>query len=341
MDKTSTVTALILIGIVIILILSSRLSKSDCENRISYANINLNQGINLDSLFSPATTAELAGIRREWIAMDMHSDSSSVMQTFNYYGRKVQIIGHTAETRQHYGAFIYPLNYDSIASYPLLVWASGLDQRNPRVVLQGDNAIKALISSLDEHFILVPSFRGQALVLNQSNYCSDGFFGDAFDGATDDALRLLHLAKMNIPTIDLENITVCGVSRGGTVALLMGARDTTIRNLVAIAGPTDFLLEEVYDRYSNQYKYQFLSTTTDMPEIRKKIIESSPVHFIQDYRQSLLLIQGRNDEVVPLYNAQTVIAKMKEHDQFEAVINDGGHAFYGWDQVINWIVDHS
>ncbi len=324
-------------GIVLFLVVYTRLSKSPCEARISYANVDLNNDIDLEEVFAPPSDEELSQIRLAWNNFDYTSDSVLLVQQYNVAPeRPLQILANYAEGNKHYGAVILPKQYDPDQQYPIVLWANGLNQVDPSVQLTHP-IIKRLTTEFEHFFLIIPSYRGQALKTSQRGYCSDGFFGDAFDGATDDALRFLHLAKARFSGVDEKRVSVCGLSRGGTVALLAAARDTSIRNAVSIAGPTNFHQRQAYDRYGGQYKYQFLSTTTDMDSIRDKMLRSSPAYFIEDYQNDLLLIQGRNDQVVPVANATAVIDLLQEKKNFEHILTEGGHDFYDWPLVTEWI----
>ncbi|MCB0637370.1 MAG: prolyl oligopeptidase family serine peptidase [Lewinella sp.] len=338
--RTSIVLVLLLLGLVGYLRYGAE--RCPCKDRISYADVGLNQGLlNLDRLFRPPDSATLAAIWHDWDRDSLTSDSVRMPLAFSYQAdRKARLLAHYHAGEKHYGAVILPKDYDSTGHYPLLVWANGLNQRDPTVHLHSA-PIQQLVRQLEEYFIVVPSYRGQALELNRRRYCSDGFFGDAFDGATDDALRLLEVTKGQFSSIDTQRIAVCGLSRGGTVALLMGARDTSLRGVVAIAGPTNFLSEDMFRRHNLQYRYQFLSRSTDLTDIRDKIIKSSPVYFIERYPQALLLIQGRNDKIVPVDQATAIMEQLEGRDPFTALINDNGHAFSNWPLVAEWIRQHT
>jgi len=313
----------------------------DCKKRVSYENVLLNKAIILDSLYLPIKETEIESIKANWNDYPLDSDSFHIISQFKYaVGRELQLIAHFYNGAKHYGILIQPTNYDPQKTYPTVVWVNGLNQADPSVHLQ-NGIIKNLIGKLSNHFIIIPSYRGQALVLNNKRYCSDGFFGDAFDGATDDALRLLALAKKQKKGMDTTQITAFGLSRGGTVALLMGSRDTTIKNVVAIAGPSDFYSKKAYHRYGQQYKYQFLSTTTDKQAIREKMIKSSPVYFIDRFPNNLLLIHGENDPIVNVDHAKKVIAIMKNQPNFESSFTNTGHDFYDWNKVFEWIKERS
>ena len=337
MDTLTKQSLLFFGGLLLFLVVYFQFHTEDCKQRISYAHVDLNKEVDLDRLFLPIDSIELSHIQAHWREFEASSDSFHLeLQTEYTYGRALHILAHFSHGEKHYGALIFPVLYDPHKTYPAAVWANGLNQAHPRVNLQAKR-ITQFVSSLRNHFIVIPSFRGQALVHNRTSYCSDGFFGDAFDGATDDALRLLALVKETYKAIDPTRMAVCGISRGGTVALLMGARDSTLQKVVSIAGPTQFYDRNSYFRYGKQYKYQFLSTTTDLPAIREKMIKSSPIYFIKDYPNSLLLIHGKNDRVVEISHAERVIERLAGKENFTLILNENGHNFYDWNQVTSWI----
>ena len=273
--------------------------------------------------------------------MKFAADSFKLEATFTYpVHREAKIISLFSKGKKHYGAIIFPKDYNEQEEYPMLVWAEGLNQNNPSVNLN-TKTIKRITSLAENYFILVPSFRGQALVSNQERYCSDGFFGDAYDGAATDALGLLSFAKNEITGVDSERISIIGVSRGGTVALLVGARDKSIKSVVSISGPTDFFSKKSYYRYGKQYKYQFLSRTKSIEEIRKKMIVSSPIYFMEDFPNPILLIHGKNDRVVNVSHATEMIEKMKGKENFYSELNENGNEFHDWNRVMKWIKDNT
>ena len=313
-------------------------SLCDCFKRISYDGPYQNEDINKDSLFRPIDSLEIKQIHKFWQDFKLESDSGEVLRKFNYSpSREMMIVEHYAEGRKHYGAILLPANYDESQQYPLLLWANGLNQSDPSVKLNPYSIFEHLARGLKDYFIVVPSFRGQALVINTHRYCSDGFFGDAFDGATDDALRFLYWTQTNFPTVDPERLAVYGVSRGGTVALLAGSRQPNLQCIVAQTGPTDFLTKSMSNRYKWQYQYQFLSQTNSLPDIRTKIIKSSPLHFIEAFPNDLLLVYGKNDQTVSLVNGKRVVEKLKDKPTLEYAFLEGGHTINYTRQAIDWI----
>jgi len=334
--------AVIILGaIILFLFVHYQSNICDCKKRISYASINLNRDINLDTLFEPMDTLEYNEVMSSWQNFQSNSDRSSIILKTNYsLQREVHIVEHSSKEQIHFGAVIIPAHFNKDKIYPVLLWTNGLSQSNPSVNLN-NSTIRTLASKFKNYFIIVPSYRGQAIVYNRERFCSDGFFGDAFDGAADDALRLLELVISEYPGVDKKRITVCGVSRGGTVALLMGIRNAMIKNVVSIAGPTDLFSEEYFHKFGKLYKYLFLSTTTSIKDIRLKILKSSPIHFLKNYHKSLLMIHGQNDQAVSVSHAHEVNELLKEQANITTIINEDGHRFSDWNLVEVWIKNNN
>lgn len=309
-----------------------------CEKRISYEHIDLNDDIDLNQVFLPPSIEEKNAILESWSKEQLNSDSAALIIAYPYLqSRKLEIWVQYLKNQKHYGAILFPLNYNEKKEYPALLWAGGLNQSQPNIDLRYQENRFPLFRALDNYFIIIPSFRGQALVTDRNRYCSDGFFGDAYDGATSDALQCLYLAKQKYPSIDTGRLAAFGISRGGTVALLVGSRDTSIQAVISLAGPVDFHQSASYDRYTTQFKYQFLSQTKNMSLIREKLIKSSPIHFISRFPNNLLMLHGKNDTVVPLAQAELLINELKEKTNFDYHILDTGHRIQETELIREWL----
>ena len=316
--------------------------RCECRKRISYAHVDQFNHLSIDTLLCPLTEEEYQHVLEDWSTFDLESDSSRIHQRLKAsFNRELLVMSHDKEGQRHYGAIILPANFDSTQQYPLLVWANGLDQTNPTVNVTKRSLITELVLGLKDYFIVVPSYRGQALQTYYTRYCSDGFFGDAFDGATDDALRLLHWATENYTSVDTQRLALFGVSRGGTVGLLAAARYPQLNCVAAQSGPTDFLSPMVARRYGKQYAYQFLSKESAIPAVREKIIKSSPKYFIDAYPGDLLLIYGKKDWTVPISNGEKVVERLKKKNNLDYVKLEGGHSAGYTQQAIRWIKEHN
>lgn len=109
------------------------------------------------------------------------------------------VLSHKVEGLIHYGAVIVPANTNE-KKLPVIVFASGGDGMHKELDIRQDFNHAAvqfpdfLGDELDSMLIVViPSFRGQQLIIGDKKYQSDGNVGDAFGGATTDALAFLNV----------------------------------------------------------------------------------------------------------------------------------------------------
>ncbi len=260
------------------------------------------------------------------------------------------IISHKIDGKKHYGAVIVP-NQDDIKKLPVIVFATGGDgMHNQFNVTQDFNHNAAQFPSflgdgLDKKFIVViPSFRGQQMIIGDKKYQSEGNIGDAFDGATTDALSFLNVSIKMFSQIDANRIAIYGGSRGGTVALLASSRDKRIKRAIVVATPTN--MKELYLLYPEQFKLLFfnhlLMGEITEKEARRKFISMSPIHFIKQLPM-VQLHHDKKDPFVPVEFASILIQAMKTDKKTidSYFYEEGIHGFWNdknyWKRVQNFI----
>lgn len=294
----------------------------------------------MGELLEKPDSIEIDAIFRAWQEQTYVSDGFSIIKESSYLlSRKLLLIEHMVNGNVHYGALILPKGGFKRDTSDLLVIASGLDQREPVVSIDGNYWLQQMATGCEDMAILIPAFRGQSLKSEGNYYCSDGFFGDAYDGAATDALSLLKVVESIYPTIS-DAVYVYGISRGATVAMLMSARNTNIKMVVAQSGPYDFTGDYAYSNYGIQFKYQFLSRTMDINAIRRNIISSSPIYFTQYVESDVLVIHGRNDEVCSFTKAEEFFESFPKNSLVKKKWEDGGHGLMQFSYVIDQIKNH-
>lgn len=263
---------------------------------------------------------------------------------------KLYVLSHRVEGLTHYGAVIIPANSHG-KKLPLIVFATGGDGMHKEFDISQDfNHASAQFPGLlgeefDRKFIVViPSFRGQQLIIGNRKYQSDGNVSDAFGGATTDALAFLNVTLKIFKQADESRIAIYGGSRGGTVALLASSRDKRIIRSIAVAAPTD--MKALYQLYPDQFKLLFfndlLAGKISEREARKKFISISPIYFVDE----LPLVQLHHDKMdpfVPAEFARRLINDMTTHGKsIEFYFYDEGiHGFWAdknyWSRVQEFI----
>lgn len=255
---------------------------------------------------------------------------------------KLYVLSHKVEGNIHYGAVIIPARSD-IRKLPLIVFATGGDGMNTGFdVSQDFNHDAARFPSFlgegfDNRFmVVIPSFRGQQLIIGNKKYQSEGNVADAFNGATTDAIAFLNVATKMFSEADESRIAIYGGSRGGTVALLAASRDKRIKRAIVVAAPTD--MKGLYLLYPEQFKLLFfndlLQGKITESEARRKFISSSPIYFAEEL-PIVQLHHDKRDPFVPVEFARKLIDMTGAEKNIRSYFYDEGiHGF--WDDKNYW-----
>lgn len=259
------------------------------------------------ALFAAPSTAEINDVYNSWQTRDLTPSAYMVVQEKQLMSGKYtfKIVSFNVEGIQEYGALLIP---NTTEKMPVRMYASGfgLDITMYGMILELNP------SGSDKPFILaMPTLRGQALqiTINDTTYTtplSGGNHCDAFDGGTDDVIAFLNLIEQTEPNADVNRTSVRGGSRGGTVALLAGIRDTRIKRVVCVAGPANMLTLSSAHINDDTYRCQFLSAykngAVSLSEARNKMIASSPA-FFADRLPLVQMHMGLKDSNVPIWQA--------------------------------------
>lgn len=235
-------------------------------------------------------------------------------------GNRLYILSHEVEGQKHYGAVIVP-NHNGVKKLPVVIFATGGDgmHREFNIALDFNHGAAQFPSylgaGLDQQFIVsIPSFRGQQLIFRDKKYLSEGNVGDAFDGASTDAIAFLNVTLEAFPHSDESRIAICGGSRGGTVALLASARDPRVKRAVVTSAPTD--MKALYGLYPDQFKLLFFNDLfagkITAREARRKFISSSPLYFVHEMPK-VQLHHDKGDPFVPVAFAERLVEGMNAH----------------------------
>ena len=300
----------------------------------------------LDALFVPPTAAEIAQVEAEWTTRPPEVSGVQVeldTEVTNFLAGtvRVRVLSHTVGGLRHYGLLVTPPGADP-GSLPVVVYAHGGDGG---VDLADVLLIIPFMRSVGSVAYVAPSYRSEPLRVEGREFISDGP-PSPWDRDVDDTMSLLSVALEEAPELDGERIALLGLSRGGGVSLLMGARDTRIDAVVEAAGPTD-----LFDGYAREIMEEALAgTLRDLPgldylnetliqpwqrgelsdaEARIEMLRRSGVYFAGRL-PPVQLHHGTADQVVAVSQAHRLIEAMeaagKGEDEFDANIYQGvGH----------------
>jgi acetyl esterase/lipase len=162
--------------------------------------------------------------------------------------------------------------------------------------------------------------------------------------------------------IDPDKLGVSGGSAGGHLSLTLGtqggpgdpkAKDpidqesSAVQSVACFFPPTDFLNygkpgeDGVGFGILKGFKAAF-GSQADTPEGRKKLgHDISPIYFVHTNQAPILIIHGDADNLVPIQQAQTFVAKCKEKGDIATLsVRPGkGHGWQDWQNDVKEIAD--
>ena len=290
----------------------------------------------LDSVFATPKPSEIRDVERDWATRDLgvkdvHDEATGTMP-IGVGNATVRIVSHIVHGSRHYGAIIVPENAKP-GCCAVIVEAKGVSWNYFPLDVEGVASPRMMGDMSDRFIYVIPSFRGEVLNFNGKTYTSEGDRRDALDGATDDAIALLNVALATTPNADSGRICTYGQSRGGTVALLLGIRDKSIKCVVDLAGPTDWFYlmgtqgwteQELWaeairtrakpNEPGGQNVERFLSKAlngqSDLAAVRHNMIASSPLYFATRLPQAQLHY-GIEDPFVPVRNGREFVSALQ------------------------------
>lgn len=275
----------------------------------------------MEFIYRELTQKDIDEVQAIWNSRDLSPKNVEVVMETVQNSYTVKIVKHTLRSKTHYGAIVVP-NRSEQTNLPAVVIADGLWQDNPSLnvdlMVRRNNGPASPIADFIQ---IYPSYRGRILLHLGQTFYSEGDYRDAFDGATDDTIGMLNVAEALVPQGRFDKVAVTGHSRGGTVALLLAARDPRINTVIAIAAPVDFYRQEVAERwrlgnqrYGIQYTWQFFSDKQPA-ESRQRMLASSPIYFKPlENVENMFLFHGANDTSVPLWNMEAMKTHLKSFD---------------------------
>lgn len=295
-------------------------------------------GISIEELFEAPTEAELNEILGDWKNKDFTPKKVKVEYAERRSnGDSLKVISHYVAGKKHYGMMRIPGGID-IKEAPILIGLGGggayldvveatyLNRRSSRICRE----------VLNNYITIVPSFRGDMLRGDDFCFRSEGYTGDVWLGAAEDAIAFLEVVKAMYSKGDSTRVLAMGVSRGATVALIIGALSEKLDYIISISTHTNFHNIDVFKKemVGRDYSRIFFTPQTSSENIRKKLIASSPYYFAQ--RLPFFEIhQGTEDEKTTVFHARLLEERLREIGRKDKIyIYEGkGHA-YDDDEIV-------
>lgn len=274
--------------------------------------VNPDPGIPISELMREPSNEELDEILLEWQGKDFSPRNIDIVhQEEMPNGDSITIISHLVNGFTHYGAIRIPKNLD-VAKAPILLelegGGTGVDVSKLRPFTQG-----RCQEQTDKFISILPSYRGCMLRGKEFCFRSEGYFGDPWLGPAEDAIALLEAVKHFYNKPDSTRVLASGLSRGATVALIIGSLTEKLDYIIATSTHTKFLDAYVInnERVGQSYARAFYTPTASPEHIRKRMIASSPYYFA-DKLPGFELHQGALDELTTIWHARVLESRLQE-----------------------------
>lgn len=295
--------------------------------------INTDAGMPLEELMKEPSQEELDEILLEWKKEDFSPKNVKIVyQEKMFNGDSIKVISHLVNGSKHYGAIHIPKNLD-IAKAPILLelegGGTGLDISRLRPFTHGKCR-----EQRNKFISILPSYRG--CIVRGKNFCfrSEGYCGDAWIGPAEDAVAFLEAVKYLYKKPKNTRVLANGVSRGATVALIIGSLTDKLDYIIATSTHTKFLDKYVIqnERVGQSYAPAFYTPADSPKEIRKRIIASSPYYFAKNL-PAFELHQGAKDDLTTVWHANILKKRLeeisKDNNTYKLFIyEDKGHGYY-------------
>lgn len=302
------------------------------ENATNYPVVT-DPGLPINELFKEPTENEIREILTEWKEKDFTPKRVQVEYLeLRPNGDSIKVVSHFFNGQKHYGQIRIPKNLN-IRDAPILLGLMG-GGTSIDVLETGD--IYRLSSGkcrdiLNNYISIMPAFRGN--ILRGEDFCfrSEGYTGDVWLGAAEDAVAFLEVVKGMYSKNDSSKVLASGISRGATVALIIGGLTNKLDYIISTSTHTKFLDYSVFqnERVGGSYQRVFFTPKTTPEGIRKRIIASSP-YFFADQISSFELHQGAEDDKTSVQHAKLFEQRLnkigKNDSTFKIYIYEGkGH----------------
>jgi hypothetical protein len=280
----------------------------------TYSVIN-DPGISNEELFKTPGDAELNDVLADWQSKDFLARRVQLEYgERRSNGDSLKVISHYVDGKKHFGMIRIPAGIDTKKA-PILLGLSG-GGANLDIV---DETYLNRISSgrcrevLNNYITIVPSFRGDMLRGGDFCFRSEGYTGDVWLGAAEDAIAFLEVVKTMYSKNDSTRVLAMGVSRGATVALIIGALSDKLDYIISISTHTNFHNIDVFQKemVGGDFPRIFFTPETSPENIRKKLIASSPYYFAQRL-PAFEIHQGADDQLTTVFHAKLMEQRLEQ-----------------------------
>lgn len=299
-------------------------------------------GVSLEELFREATADEISAIVNEWEQKQFAPGGIKVEYAERRgKGDSIKVISHRVNGKKHYGLLRIPAGIN-LEDAPILLSLPG---GGAQIDVTDSESLFRVSSGqcrdvLDHYITVIPAFRGD--ILRGADFCfrAEGYTGDVWLGAAEDAASLLEVVQHIYARDEQKRVMVMGISRGATVALILGGLTRNkVDYIISVSTHTDFHNIETFknERVGRDYPAIFFTPQAPVAEIRKRMIASSP-YFFAERLPRFEIHQGTDDMLTVARHAKRLQHRLQESGRsdstFAVYLYEGkGHA-YDDDEIV-------
>ncbi len=200
---------------------------------------------------------------------------------------------------------------------------------NSRIGYLGDEDT-AKICSATNRIVIASQYRG-----------ADGGTGtDQFGGADlNDVIKLINLCDKTFEFVDMSDLCVAGVSRGGMMSYMTARQDERVKGIIAISAVSD--LFQAYDDRDDMktiLNNYIGGSPDDLPDEYEK---RSAICWANELQVPVLIIHSKQDKQVSFSQAEGLYNKIKSTNPNCTLItyDDNTHGLHAKDseEISSWI----
>jgi len=206
----------------------------------------LSSAQDLAPLFETPTASELAAVKTQWDGRLINPTNPTADRTATLDGMRMDRISFDFDGLHQYGLLRYPRDFTPGRKYPVLVLLhGGFSGFWYDLPLHFDVDYPSGCIA-DSFFVVCPTYRGESLSGGElwGNVASEGE-PSFWDRDCDDSMAMLTAVLEWESGLDPQRIVVHGGSRGGNVAYHMAIRDTRVKRVVVLFGPSQFRQDDI------------------------------------------------------------------------------------------------
>jgi len=244
------------------------------------------------------------------------------------------------------GYLTRPANADPEDTPPLIMMPHGGPEVRDVITFN----YTAQILAARGYQVFQPNFRGSSGFGKAFADLGRGEWGGAMQTDVDDAFA--HLVDTGF--VDPNRACILGASYGGYVALTAAALTPDLYQCaVAIAAPTDLVAQVKWDgkqegRQSETYKY-WVEHIGDPRKDKDAMNAVSPAKMADRVTQPILLIHGKDDNVVPIKQSEIMAKALEKAGKPHSfiVLEDSAHSYRSdederkeFEMILNFLAEH-